>query len=441
MEKFFYLIIVTCIIFTGCGKSLETAESAKKENRRIDSTFVIPQKAALDRAFSLLNALDGIKTKASPRTLSKVDIVYPDNIATKSNENVAPSLYVFNFRDNAGFTIISADKRDSGAVYIASIKGKLDITKIQGTPYEYIMSMIKKYQEVKIHTYKNNIQPNITKSLDDGYTGVTTFNVIESIGPLLQTKWGQGPPFNTYLNNTIYAGYSMCCYSVALAQIAAYYNYPSAYNGTVFNWNYLNTTPTESEANLYPTKGLEVSKFIYTLGIPAGVYYDSASEAGIVNDNNYVLGIQSLGFSCNSLQPYTYSLTNSSLNNRCPVLIRGKETGARYGHAWVIDGYQYIIEEYRTYDENGNPVEDTVIDMNNYDFHRKYLHCNFGWAGSRDGNYQYYYDMICYNEAPDPYIYANIFNTAGASSYDQPLYDNNIYNFDSGLKIICNIMP
>lgn len=60
----------------------------------------------------------------------------------------------------------------------------------------------------------------------------------EQIGPLINTKWHQGYPFNVEAPNG-YAG----CIPVAVAQMAYYYKNPAKYN-----WNQIYSTPILNDA-------------------------------------------------------------------------------------------------------------------------------------------------------------------------------------------------
>lgn len=435
MKKNIYLFFLFCAIFTSCSKSFDINEKKTTEHNLVSSSYVIPQEVALKSAISFLNSLD-VRTKAGERCLSTVDTIYSNLVTTKSGEKKLPSFYLFNFKGNEGFALMSADKRDHATAYIASAKGELDINNIEGTPYECIMNLIYNYQQQKINSYKDDRRSILTKSFD--YEVVVT-EITSSVGPLLQTKWYGGFPFNRSLNNTDHEGFDMGCASVAIAQIAQYYNYPSSYGVLLFNWTDINSIMTMQDGLNNITKADEVSRLIYAVGAAIGVSYNHADSLGEANFNNYVSGLLSLGYSCNALNNYYYPNVYSSLSYNRPVLMRGRTSTNNVGHAWVVDGYLDVTKESRAYDENGNLVENSLLTLENIDERTIYWHCNFGWKGNRNGMYSFYYDMYPIEESPDPYIDANVFNTA-SGIYDQPSY-NDIYLFNVDLKTITNIRP
>ena len=65
-----------------------------------------------------------------------------------------------------------------------------------------------------------------------------------------------------------------------------------------------------------------------------------------------------------------------------PVFISGYSTEA--GHAWVLDG---ILQQHRDKLAVRTTGEKTVVNREL----RYFLHCNYGWGGSKDG---YYFDGI-----------------------------------------------
>jgi hypothetical protein len=96
------------------------------------------------------------------------------------------------------------------------------------------------------------------------------------------------------------------------------------------------------------------------------------------------------------------------------------------GHSWIIDGCKSLTIDVASYDEFGNPIENTILNPDyNYTAYRKYWHCNFGWGGSEDGDYIYYRDNYIDGWHLE-YIYSSIFNTPYG-------------NFNENIRLIYNI--
>lgn len=190
-----------------------------------------------------------------------------------------------------------------------------------------------------------------------------------SIGPLLQTQWGQGHFFNYYCprdprgpNSRVYVG----CVAVAVGQIVKYYggfnsfhlqhSYNSGFYGNLsatigsYDWATMENTPI--------TVDLEVSEFLSDVGILLNMCYGASGST--TNSHRTLEAIHELGYIGGILLRKSQFTLESwievfyqNLSGYKPILVTGG------GHAFVCDGY----------DEDG------------------LFHFNLGWDGYADGYY------------------------------------------------------
>jgi hypothetical protein len=168
-----------------------------------------------------------------------------------------------------------------------------------------------------------------------------------------------------------------------------------------------------------------VSKFIYAVACAEGIKY--GTDGSSVSRCFLKTGLTRLGFAHEShTHDFTYPAVRLSLTQIHPVIIRGDTTVARRGHVWLIDGFSEITDEVRAYDEQGNLVENTVLNIYNYDMYYKYIHCNFGWGVYHsDSNRDYEYSSQ----------YENYTANVNASVF-KPIKK---YTFNKDLRILSNV--
>ncbi|WP_308600524.1 C10 family peptidase [uncultured Dysgonomonas sp.] len=227
----------------------------------------------------------------------------------------------------------------------------------------------------------------------------------QEVGPLINTIWHQGSPYNGMCPNKYPAG----CVAIAMAQIMKFYKHPTKYN-----WNNMpNYTGT-----------VDTQTLIANIGTSVEMEYGSNGSGA--DYENTIIGFQSMGYNTvpsNPLVPLGYKHTdveNYLLNKKQPVFMSGFRTkewlGLIYkdGHAWVIEGAKskeltltYFVE-YKTangYSSLGGPTGDNPASSSGHGY--LYFYINWGWGAnegngwfnfdnfnSQNGNYQYKQQVI-----------------------------------------------
>ena len=201
----------------------------------------------------------------------------------------------------------------------------------------------------------------------------------QTVGPLVQTKWKQGSPYNVFVPNLYPAG----CGAVAMAQIMNYHRYPANlyFNGVLINWNVMSD--------------IDAALLIAFSGVAAKTNYGANGSSATTG--NIVDALRG---------PFIYTVSRHNhnsvnvaaqlLNYQRPVIMFGTPAILNpNGHYWVCDGAQsinyqsYYFAEYpipygyQTYyydNGTGNPWAGNPGNANGYNY--LYLSMNWGWGSN-----------------------------------------------------------
>lgn len=304
---------------------------------------------------------------------------------TVTSDNGQPCAYVFNI-GNEGFVIVAASD-NVRPILGYSEESAFDASNL----YNGAMYMLETYQNSIGYAIEKNISatPDIKSEwIALGNCGKLNNSRVETVGPLVKTKWNQDSPYNLYSPPTqgghegsagrCYAG----CVATAMSQVMKYWNYPitgtgsHSYNCVGYGPTYYNygTQSADFGATTYQWDLMPVSlnnasqaqieavaTLMYHCGVSvnmtfdwdgSGAYSESVPPAmASYFDYNY----------CQKKHRSSYSLANwisllkTEFDLGRPVYYSGQSNEG--GHAFVCDGY----------DEN---------DL---------MHYNWGWGGSNDG--------------------------------------------------------
>lgn len=188
------------------------------------SLFTVFLLACSIAAFSQSVSIDVAKTLAKNKygqyykskfKKAPVNIAISHEYVIKNNNDTL--YYVFNFNNNKGFVIISADRR-AYPIIGYSYSGTYSP---YNQPPAFSEWMKEKKQEI-IYIKTNNVHSNET--IKTAWKNLKTYNKIseESVGPLLQTTWNQNCFYNALCPSDthgpcghVWAG----CEATAMAQI------------------------------------------------------------------------------------------------------------------------------------------------------------------------------------------------------------------------------
>ncbi|MDR2955741.1 MAG: C10 family peptidase [Prevotella sp.] len=403
---------------------------------------------AMQEAEQLANLLDlsgkGLKS-GQKREIADIKVVSGITLKTKSNADDSDLLpdtlaYIFNYADDGGFALISADQRISESVLAYSLSGNLgDSTDNPGLAIfldnaaDRIIYDIKQAEyakdsllQVLAEKYGREDLPS-TKSTDPGLERVDMVEVPDGpwetsaiVEPLLPVEWGQREPYNDLVKNkkscgTIPTG----CVAVAAAQIMAYWKHPKKLDNVELDWTSMRvyiTDPDRDGAYLPGVAPIDVSAPAETkyqiayvmerIGAHTDMEYDcDLSGTNTEDARDYMNRIGLMG---GNEQKWDFNEIIGSLKAGCPVLADGFRTlkyinlfgqiigVTKDGHTWVIDGYlvrkqrmKVIITYYpRPLPPRPGelPKKELPVRSTTYTYrYSRMTHINWGWNGRDNG--------------------------------------------------------
>lgn len=382
-----FLIVAATIYFVACNVEEEPISQTRELPTKNPYAISIPQ--AIER----LNAIFPDATKTTRATTADVTTLTRGDfgLTTRAVNGALPTdplIYIIP-TDNNGCAIVGADKRME-AVYAVLDNSTLTAEDILGvetrsdSQNEEDGEEIKEFVSAMLNdaiTYNARMvgtgDPNDPED-DNIIIDTTSISVIiDSLPPLLKTKWHQGLPY-TLTSSMIKCG------PIAISQIL-YYHRPNVIRDFLqreytFNWDlislceyancqYINNyyMPIDNRSRY------EVARFVSTIAnnMPA-------DTNGGTNISGAERALRAAEFSVDLPTSCVISDAKDFLSRKkTPFYIEGiTDIEQHTGHAWVVDGYMH---RYYYNQENGQPTYQNAELI--------FLHCNYGWSGRCDGYY------------------------------------------------------
>ena len=277
----------------------------------------------------------------------------------------------------------------------------------------------------------------------------------------LKTRWSQSRSpypdairhyYGTYLGTTNGNKYITGCGAVAVAQIMAYKKYPQSCSSAEYSklknssWSELTLNDGTLWDGKYEWDEMQTVKSAYLLNSDyemqvAALFFDVAeginstykytgsasTSSGITNRLAF---FKEKGYTYDSEQSYNFSAIKKSIDNNCPVMIRGYDekdvetknflwwtyvVSVSYsgGHAWIIDGYA-----------TGSCTATNSTNNSSVIINTNFVHCEPGWGNST--RYGYYV--------------SGVFDMSKSALLNDRSVDADMY-YQHNIKIVTNIKP
>ena len=319
-------------------------------------------------------------------TISSIEAIsLSKNTRTVSSADLDSLFYILNFCNNKGFAIASTDNRETPILALID-NGNYSYNDNDTTNAGFAAFMdgiIEHEVEVRKNFMANDgdgmrlPDPVGPGGGNGGPGGDYHPDNLEVMSPLLKTKWNQINPYNKFCPGK-YTG----CVITAVSQICSYlqtpgnirYNFNGDAGATILNWTRINDECNQFDGRVI---SIDLEDQIARLmrfwgGTFSAKYKDDRTD--VKTKDAIKIMRNDYGFNISGLDDYNidHLIGDLKQGNRI-ILMRGY--GRYYhdgfvfrhyvdGHAWVVDGY---IDQFK------NNIE------------TKYIHCNWGWGGSRNG--------------------------------------------------------
>ena len=223
MKKLFSLLVVAS--FVACTNDEEMnllIENLPEESVSVEKRSF---QEALEVAQNVPEIFGGTTTRGELKQVTLANTQYIIGEATTRNEAPDTLMYVFNYEDNQGFAVVSANKSTEALIAVTEQGNYNEETTTNNPGLALYMDMAKNY------VARGGILPPgssigggglpITEQKEETTTSTTDY------GPLLEVRWGQNWPYNFYCKKNDNSLTNTGCVPTALAQIFSYTGYPT----------------------------------------------------------------------------------------------------------------------------------------------------------------------------------------------------------------------
>ena len=311
------------------------------------------------------------ETRSDMLELSAIETL--GNKPTRSGEpddNILWGYYVINFENDGGFALVSADDRNR-PVYALSDEGKMVLSDT--------------VNNIGLRTYINNL-PSTPDEVNDWVLNPTnprpdpTMSYsYKEVAPILTTSvrtWDQWAPFNKYCPKPSGSTKNapVGCLPLAVGMLMSYYEWPTAYNNIVFDWNDMKSNHNSDV----------LAKFLKILGDPENLNAQYGVNGTSAYSFRIVPTFKNMGYTNLLSASFSEDKAVEILKQKMPILVTSESRSVpgsepnRVGHAWVMDGL-YVFK-YMT-----NSLQDPQYKY----AYTYYPHCVWGWGGLNNGYYYF----------------------------------------------------
>lgn len=393
------LFLFTVLICMSCSESEELINDAsKKENEHT----LTPAEAS-SNVLEFITKMNTSSRSTTPATIADVQpFILPSDIASRASVQCPDTLfYVVNFANDKGFAIAGADDRDP-KIYAIVEDGTFSYNDSTAVGFNMFLSNLinmKLFNTMSENPDDTDDHPGENPDDPDGGGGGGTGNgnggnqdYFEYMYPSLVTRWNQEGLYSMYCPSDCLAG----CAPVAISQICSFLEYPTNINYTpagATGYTYLNWNAIKQESILngghQTSEGYmpQVALLIRYWGYKLDVDYEENEPAGVGPEHTIDIMQQMMPSQVSDLNDYNVDNVINDLNDGNKIIFMCGY--ARYYHIWLVipkyvDGHAWVVDGYIRQRQNGEVT--------------KYIHCNWGWGGLRNG--YFLSDVLNADESP-----------------------------------------
>lgn len=392
MKLYLYPIIALGLIASSCNNDAveEPQPSVIAKNTITYSPSAINR--TLDEAISIANEAKGmLNNSKSSRARINREIDLTDGIkyvvSNVSRSNPDTLLYILNYKDNAGFAVIST-RRSTEALLAVTESGTYTSPDDCDNPgFNMFMDMATAY------VANAPVNPTTPSGVDGPFEiqEVKREEIIidsASVQPRVKVEWGQKGVYGEYCPNRLSG-----CSNTALGMVMSYFEHPKTINLTYndnsiiqLDWSSIkrHIKGTSYYDDCYPESIHDnIGLMLRELGYRAGSKYKGIAWLNNAVTSTTEQGIrsaaQSLGFKLGPTKDYYKNCIRHNLGNG--IIIIGGFDKNENGHMWISDGFTYmkkrVIEYVRPISsqewiEVENVVTETIQNWFNWGYDGEY---------------------------------------------------------------------
>lgn len=376
MKKIIYSLIAI-VAMTACSSTDEPARQAEADTPPFSAKYLTEDEAVKMAQSALIEF--GFSKGSRSNGTANVSL-YRSHASRSAESDTA--FYIVNFT-NGGFAVVAADKAIGNPVFGVG-PGQFEVSSENGTS-DY-METVALYAVIRppVGPTKPNgplpLQP--ADSIPRGIIIDGDFGNYFQLDPqksfttectkYTNTDWGQEHPYNFHCPNWCLVG----CGPLTVGQLMTYYKKPSSLEGHSFNWDLMLSSRKLTDDS--PYSQIDMTALMLRL-IGKIVRTSYGFDQSFTDIRNVLAFFHNYGYSSAYFTTNTYTFMNQ-LSNHGPFLMTAN-TNLGYGHAWVVDGYRHIHEEYDEYDSNKRLIGGCTKDL-------YYFRMNWGENGCSNGYFR-----------------------------------------------------
>lgn len=425
MKRLYYLF--TIALFVACTNDEEMnllTENLPEESVSVEKRSF---QEALEVAQGAPEIFGGTTTRGELKQVTLADTQYIISDASTRNDAPDTLMYVFNYEDNQGFAVVSANKSTEALIAVTEQGTYNEETETNNPGLALYMDMAKSYV-ARGGAAGNTIIGGGGGTLPlTEYKEETTTTVKVNYGPFLEVRWGQYTPYDMFCYSINNEPSPTGCVATALAQIFSYTEYPTSmtinYNSNnihtlSINWNTLKGHfSSYGNCSCNPTTHTQLAEMFRQIGEEVDMTYNPGNSVSYIEFAEDYL--TRLGYSHSGIISYNINTATNSLRYGKIIYISGGvTTGGR--HAWVFDGHKRIETRTSKYKREYGQLEWTLVSTSATE--SLYNHFNWGYDGDNNG-----------------YFSSGVFDQNNPSDLDDGVNDDYSYNCSVNVKMIANI--
>lgn len=343
------------------------------------------------------------------------------SVTKEENTNL---FYTFNFQ-SGGFVIVAAD--DASMPILGYSYSSAAPEDVSNTPIGFWLDRYKNQISTIIKNNYSNATtlPQWSKILD---SDITRYNSVQSVGPLLESKWGQASPYNSKIPKSFPVGSIV----TAMGQVMNYYQWPVKGNGTKAHPGSVNGTGVNLTADFANTT-YEWPKMTVPMLTGSSAGATAATDTmllhlGIATTTKFGKDI-STSTTANALSAFK---NNFRYNSAAKILNRLSYTSIEWNDSLrteldLLQPIYYSITDLDMEADHAFVCDGYTVDDNKF-------HFNWGF----NGNYNGYYEASMLNPAlANSFISSQqaIFGLWYHNPAPSPVYNISAQSYGDGKKI------
>ena len=409
--------MLTLVFAFSCSSENDLLDASQPNGSETDAYYV-SYDAALQKATAFMaskgaNKQGGMRHAKTNSTQTSEDVAvaghqefYAEDYLDGTTNQPKARFHLINFGYDGGFILMSADSRTT-PVYAYSDEGHLDIDDaVENTGFAEFLANATEYYDKEIDDFVDGIRfPDTIKPAPDpigdlpitviGNGAIVHYQTVYEeefrYGVNLPACYGQDDPYNVYCptvpyvptsNGRAWAG----CVPVSLAEIFAFYQYPTQYpdiynpsSMITYDWSAITSQNTYSTGT-YNTGSDNLARLLHQIGKYGSIIY--AVDGSSIAESSCRSLFTTFGYDCSELSTFSFDSIVSSLQNGYPVWASGYQTSNQtIGHAWVIRDVKHEVEVTKYYNWGTHDFVGQEPTGNS----RTYYYCNWGWNGQYNG--------------------------------------------------------